>query len=158
MVVMGASLTLLFNGPTSRNVAGYMYLVIGVICNLFIWDCCRLLSLDPGCAALSGGGTTHMPFGRALQGGCGAPPPHRIGGSGRGSAPLMHDTHSTTKMRSKTHPTHSTTHFLISNAHFVTHKAPCKSLDSITIATEVKQGTKTKQRRSPLFAALLESH
>ena len=25
MVVMGASLTLLFNGPTSRNVAGYIF-------------------------------------------------------------------------------------------------------------------------------------
>ena len=34
MVVMGASLTLLFNGSTSRNVVGYIFGVIGVNCNL----------------------------------------------------------------------------------------------------------------------------
>ena len=36
MVVMGASLTLLFNGPTSHNVAGYIFGVIGVNCNLLL--------------------------------------------------------------------------------------------------------------------------
>ena len=52
---------LLFNGPTSRNEAGYLYWLFGVNCNLFIWDCCRLLSLDLGRAAPSGGGTTMLP-------------------------------------------------------------------------------------------------
>ena len=35
-----------------------IYLVDWCECNLFIWDCCRLLSRDPGHAAPSGGGTT----------------------------------------------------------------------------------------------------
>ena len=36
MVVMGASLTVLFDGLTSRNVAGYIFGVIGVNCNLLL--------------------------------------------------------------------------------------------------------------------------
>ena len=46
-----------FNGPTSCNVAG-IYWLSDVNCNLLLWDCCRLSSLDPGRAAPSGGGTT----------------------------------------------------------------------------------------------------
>ena len=60
-------LSLLFNGPTSRNVAGYIYWLSDVIYNSLFWEfTLSPVSLNPGRGAPLGGGTT---FGFGAQDG-----------------------------------------------------------------------------------------
>ena len=51
-------LSLLFNGPTSRNVAGYIFGCLMCLVILYFGFTLSPVSLDPGRAAPHGGGTT----------------------------------------------------------------------------------------------------